>query len=326
MASDRVERQLANLKAIRAAGQTEAGLKDLRKALGDRVNVVVAKAAGIAGEWQARVLLPDLLAAFDRLFVKAAETDPQCGGKNELSKCLKELGFAESAVYLRGLQHHQWESNWGGKSDTAGVLRSTCALALVQCTDIPRHETLLHLVQALTEEDANVRVDAARAMEQMGGREVALLLRLKARAGDKEVRVSGQVLESLVHVEGASGVAFVAEFLGHADEEIREEAALALGASRLPEAVAALQNAYEKSSFLRGGPALLRAISASRLDAALEFLLELVRSARLHEADEALRALELHRDSEEIVMRIAEAVSSREELRSLFRDLYSSKA
>jgi hypothetical protein len=133
-------------------------------------------------------------------------------------------------------------------------------------------------------------------------------------------------LESLVHVEGASGVAFEAEFLGHADEEIREEAALALGASRLPEAVAALQDAYEKSSFLRSGPALLRAISASRLDAALEFLLELVRSARLHEADEALRALELHRDSEEIVMRIAEAVSSREELRSLFRDLYSSKA
>jgi hypothetical protein len=253
--------------------------------------------------------------------LKAAAADPQCSGKNAISKALKNLGCAESAVFLRGLQHRQWESVWGGKTDTAGVLRGTCALALVQCTDLPRHETLVHLVDALTESEAGVRADAARALEQMGGRDVALLLRLKARAGDREARVTGQVLESLLQLEGAGGVSFLAEFLRDENEEVRDEAALALGVSRLPEAVAVLQDAWLKQA-PRDGAALLRAISASRLDPAVHFLLDQVRTARLQAAEEALRALELHRDSEQIVKRVEEAVSSREELRCLFQERF----
>jgi hypothetical protein len=321
MANDRVQRRLEQLKEVRIAGSSDATIKELRAALNDRVNVIVAKAATIADEWQERTLLPDLLKAFERLFLKAATADPQCSGKNAISKALKNLGCAESAVFLRGLRHRQWESVWGGKTDTAGVLRGTCALALVQCTDIPRHETLVDLIDALTESDAGVRADAARAVEQMGGRDATLLLRLKARTGDKEVRVTGQVLESVLQLEGAGGVSFVAGFLQDANEEVSEEAALALGASRLPEAVEVLKDAWLKQA-PRGGAALLRAISASRLDPAVDFLLDQVRTARLHTAEEALRALELHRDSEQIVKRVEEAVLSREELRCLFQERF----
>jgi HEAT repeat protein len=323
MANDRVQRRLEQLKEIRVAGRSDATIKELRAALNDRVNVIVAKAAAIADEWQERTLLPDLLKAFERLFLKAAAADPQCSGKNAISKALKNFGCTESAVFLRGLQHRQWESIWGGKTDTAAVLRGTCALALVQCTDLPHHETLVHLVDALTESEAGVRADAARALEQMGGRDAALLLRLKARTGDKEVRVTGQVLESMLQLEGAGGVSFVAGFLQDANEEVSEEAALALGASRLPEAVEVLKDACLKQG-PRGREALLRAISASRLDPAIDFLLDQVRTARLHAAEEALRALELHRDSEQIVKRVVEAVSSREELRRLFRERFGS--
>ena len=326
MANQRVERQLENLKAIRAAGLCDAALKELRRALADKVNVIVAKAATIAAEWQANALLPNLIDAYHRLFVKASESDPQCWGKNELSKCLKELGVAESAVYIRGLTHFQWENTWGGKTDTAAALRSTCALALVQCTDIPRHETLLHLVTALTESDANVRTDAARALEQMNGRDVALLLRLKARAGDKEARVTGQVLESLLAIEGAAGVPFVADFLKNPDQEICEESALALGASRLPEAVESLKKAWLNPLGLRNGTTLLRAISASRQDAALDFLLEQVKTAEQSAAEDVLWALQLHRDSEDIVKRIAQAVSRRDDLQTAFREIYSSRS
>jgi HEAT repeat protein len=323
MANQRVERQLENLKEIRAAGPSEAGLKELRKALADKVNVIVAKAAAIASEWQEKSLLPNLLEAYSRLFADGA--DPQCWGKNELSKSLKELGVAEAAIFLRGLQHVQWESTWGGKTDSAAVLRSTCALALVQCTDIPRHETLLHLVNALTETEPTVRTDAARALEQMGGRDVALLLRLKARAGDKEASVSGQVLESLLAIEGAGAVPFSAEFLKNANPEVSEEAALALGASRLPEAVEALKNAW-LSPFRRGeGTTLLRAISASRLDAALDFLLDQIKTARKAVAEDVLWALQLHRDSDDIVSRIEQAVAQREELSPVFREIYRSR-
>jgi HEAT repeat protein len=323
MANDRVQRRLEHLKELRIAGPSEATIKELRAALRDRVNVIVAKAAAIADEWQAQTLLPDLLGAFDRLFVTPEAVDPQCSGKNAISKALKNLGCADSSVFLRGLQHRQWEAVWGGKTDTAGVLRSTCALALVQCTDIPRQEILVHLVNALTESEATVRADAARALEQMGGKDVALLLRLKARADDNEARVTGQVLESLLQLEGADGVPFVAGFLQDVREEVSEEAALALGVSRLTEAVQALKEAWLKPESY-GGAVLLRAISASRLDQAIDFLLEQIRTARLLTAAEALRALELHRDSEQIVKRIEEAVSSREEeLRRLYRENFS---
>lgn len=323
MANQKVERQLEHLKEIRSAGPSEAGLKDLRKALADKVNLIVAKAAAIACEWQARPLLPNLLEAYNRLFQDGA--DPQCWGKNELSKCLKELGVADSAVFLRGLRHRQMENTWGGKTDSAAVLRGTCALALVQCTDIPRHETLLHLVDAVTETEATVRTDAARALEQMGGRDVALLLRLKARSGDEEARVTGMVLESLLGIEGRVGVPFVAEFLKNPDEEISEEAALALGASRLPEAVEALKAAWLNPFRPGSGNILLRAISASRLDTALDFLLEQVKSARKPTAEDVLWALQLHRDSVEIVQRISQAVAEREELKPLFREIYSTR-
>jgi HEAT repeat protein len=324
MANDRVQRRLEHLKDVRVAGSSDAALKELRAALNDRVNVIVAKAAAIADEWQERTLLPDLLKAFDRLFLKAAESDPQCSGKNAISKALKNLGCGESAVFLRGLRHRQWEPVWGDRTDTAGVLRGTCALALVQCMDMLRHETLVQLVDAMTESDAGVRSDAARAVEQMGGREAALLLRLKARAGDGEVRVTGQVLESVLQLEGADSVSFVAGFLQDANDEVSEEAALALGVSRLPEAVEALKDAWLKQT-PRGEAALLRAISASRLDPAVDFLLEQVQTGRLDTAEEALRALELHRDSEQIVGRIEKAVLNREELLRLFREKFRSR-
>jgi HEAT repeat protein len=319
MKNDRVQQQLEHLKSVRSAERSQETVAELRRALRDKVNLIVAKAAAIAGEWQEFALLPDLLAAFDRLFVKAAESDPQCWGKNAISQALKDMGCDDSAVFLRGVQHHQWEPVRGGKSDPAGVLRATCALALVQCRDIRRGEILLHLVNAVTEDDAKVRADAARALEHMGGEDAALLLRLKARAGDEEVRVTGQVLESLLELETVAGIPFVAEFLQHKKEEVREEAALALGASRLPEALAMLQAEWTKVQALGAGAVLLRAMSTSRLDAALDFLLQQVRTARLRVAEEALQALELHRESEQIVARVAEAVAGREELESVFR-------
>ena len=175
----------------------------------------------------------------------------------------------------------------------------------------------------MTESEATVRADAARAVEQLGGREAELLLRLKARAGDKEVRVTGQVLESVLQLEGASGVSFVAGFLRDPNEEVSEEAALALGVSRLPEAVEVLKETWSKQA-PRGETALFRAISASRLDQGIDFLLEHIRKGRLMTAEEALRAMELHRDSEQIVKRVAEAVAGREELRRLFREKFPS--
>jgi HEAT repeat protein len=92
-------------------------------------------------------------------------------------------------------------------------------------------------------------------------------------------------------------VLFVARFLEDKNEEVAEEAALALGASRLPQALETLKEAWKKSKNTAIGPVLLRAISASRLDDAFEFLLAIVREGRQSESADAVRALEIHRDS-----------------------------
>lgn len=316
MANQKVEKQLDGLKLLRDAGRSDTGIAELRKALHDKVNAVVAKAADVVRTWQAAELIPDLLSTFSVLIEKP-ERDPQCLAKIAIAKALSDLGHSESAVFVRGLYCKQLESTWGGKVDTAATLRATCAHALVPCTDMPRHEKLLHFVNAVSEAEAPVRTDAVRALEQMGGRDVELLLRLKARAGDSEVRVTGQVFESVLQLEGEGSIAFVADFLKNAERETSEEAAIALGASRLEPAVALLIDEWTTAGIKHNGAVLFRAISASRLDSALDFLLEQVRSARLPVACDALSALALHKDSEEIVKRIEVAVT-RSELQPMF--------
>jgi hypothetical protein len=183
----------------------------------------------------------------------------------------------------------------------------------LQCTDLTREDKLWHVMRALTDRESAVRADAARALGELSGVEAALLLRLKARMGDREPAITGQVLEALLDIEGNAGVPFVAEFLTSAEEELREEAALAMGASRLPAAMAALIDAWTQRGNREMGGAILRGLSASRQGSAIEFLCSLIHKGRNDEALAALDALHLHRDSAEICRQIAQAVDSRGE-------------
>src|SRR3954469_26035848 len=77
MANRRIEEHLEQLGRLRSASPAEA-VPPLRKALNDKTNLIVAKAAKIAGESMIRELIPDLLAAYDRQFQDdPAKRDPQ---------------------------------------------------------------------------------------------------------------------------------------------------------------------------------------------------------------------------------------------------------
>ena len=313
MPTRRVEPQLEELKALRASGASPSTEAVLRRALKDKVGIIVAQAASVAAELGMRALVPDLCAAFERGFEKPVETDPQCWAKNALSKALVALGHRESALFLRGLEHVQMEPVWGGEEDTAATLRGTCTLALVSATDLPRRETLRCLVQALTDRAASVRLDAVRALEQMGGEEAGLLLRLKARSGDADLAVVGQVFDSLLHVEEEAAVPFLADFLRYSDEQIAVEAALSLGTCRIATANESLEAAWRKTRNPVISAAILRGMSASRQERAIEFLLNLLGTARERDAVMALDALELHRLDEDLRASIADAVAIRTE-------------
>ena len=139
------EEQIAALDALRQQPE-EARLVPLRKALGHRNNFIVAKAADLVRDFRMAQLTPALLTAFDRFFDNPVKTDPQCWAKNALSRALAALDYQEAEIYLRGMRHIQMEPVWGGQSDTAGTLRATCALALVQCRSLTDTDLLAHLI------------------------------------------------------------------------------------------------------------------------------------------------------------------------------------
>jgi len=322
MAHRQIEAEIDRLNSLREA-EPAVAIAALRKALSDRVNLMAAKAAKMAAELRLRDLVPDLLAAFDRLFEKPVERDPQCWGKNAISKALVALDHQESAPYLRGIHHVQMEPVWGGEADTAATLRGTCALALPACADIARGEILRHLVDALADRALPVRSDAVRALAQMQGDEAILLLRLKARQGDTESEVTGQAFDYLLQLENDCAVPFVADFLDPKLGPAAEEAALALGSSRLESAVPILEKAYARQRDPDYRYVVLRAISSTRHPQALEFLLHMVRNAREAEALAAVEVLALHRDSAEIRRQAEHAAAGRETVRAHFRKSFA---
>src|SRR5262249_15015965 len=158
-----IEEHLEQIGALRGAPAAEA-IAALRRGLRDKSNLVVAKAAKGAGEFQHRDLIPDLLEAYAHLFADPVKRDPRGWGKQAIAKALREMEYGESAPCLRGARYIQMEPVYGGQEDTAGGLRGVCLLALPGCDDILRENIQRYLVDALTEADPAVRADAARAI------------------------------------------------------------------------------------------------------------------------------------------------------------------
>ncbi|HEX5432177.1 MAG TPA: hypothetical protein VFW83_09435, partial [Bryobacteraceae bacterium] len=130
MGNQAFQRKIAAVESLRNAAGPEAALDGLRKALRDRNNFVVSKAAKVAAGWKLEPAIQDLIAAFDRFLMDAAKSDPQCWAKIAIAKALKDLGHRDPQVFLRGIGHFQFEPVWGGRADTAAPLRAACAMAL----------------------------------------------------------------------------------------------------------------------------------------------------------------------------------------------------
>ena len=95
----------------------------------------------------------------------------------------------------------------------------------------------------LADSDLAARTGAVRAIADSGPGRV-LLLRLKTLLGDKEIEVTGECFAALLSLDPAGSVDFVANFLRSRMEGIGEQAALALGESRLPAAIEVLREAW----------------------------------------------------------------------------------
>lgn len=300
--------ELESLNEVLKAGSAPdaAVVEKLRAGLAHRNNFLVSKAARMVADAELIALLPDALAAYDRFFIDAAKSDPQCWAKNALVKTLVKLEHRQKDAYLRGLRHHQMEGAWGGASDTAGALRGACAHALVDCPGLSDADLLGLLLEPLTDADKTVRMEAARAIGQVGGVSAALLLRLRALLGKDEPEVLGAVYSALLVVEGARAIALVAAALEEGDD-LAGEAAFALAEMRAPEALAALTARLRAGADGWFGSVLLSAIALTRLPEAIDFLLALIaRDAR--EAPAAIEAIGRTAPNAELRARVEKAV------------------
>jgi HEAT repeat protein len=300
-----LDEKLAGLRELRGQVLTAEHKSEVRKRIGDRSNLVVAAAAATAGENTLVEMAGELVQAFERFLVNPLKDDKLCRAKIAIVQALDRMEYQDPEVFHKAARHVQHEPVWGGTEDTATALRAAGLVALARIEGVG---CLPLLVDAMIDPAKDVRVAAAVALGAIGGESAALLLRLKARLGDREPDVLSECLYGLMMIDPREYLAFVTEFLEPDDALRCEAAALALGKSRVPEALEPLRACWEQAHAADLRQQLLLAIAILRRPAAIEFLVELVASEVERNALAALSALKIYRYDPALRERLAKLV------------------
>jgi hypothetical protein len=113
----------------------------------------------------------------------------------------------------------------------------------------------------------------------VGSSSSGILLRLKAILASDEPEVLGACYSGILRLEGASVIPWVSRFLRSADDPAAE-AALAIAGTHSLQGFEVLRERFTEETDPWFRSVLLSAIALTRQDAALEFLLDQVRSNR----------------------------------------------
>lgn len=302
------EEALAAIHAIREAPDGCEPARDLAPFLRHKSNHVVAAAAATAERLESAALAPDLVEAFARLMQNPAKLDPGCKGMIAIVQALVQMEDRAAKVYFAGVRHIQMEGSFGPPVDAAAPLRGLCARGLAR---IGHPDALLECVSLLADREVPARTGAIRAIADSGRPDGVLLLRLKALLGDREIEVMGECLSALLSLDPNGSVEFVAKFMDSETEGIGEQAALALGESRLAAAFQVLREAWERGGVAERRRMLLVAIAMLRSEEALEFLLERLRDESPPVAADVLAGLALYARDEAVLDRIAAVIRER---------------
>ena len=302
------EDALAAIHAIRQAPEKYDLARDLAPFLRHKSNHVVAAAAATAERMEAGALAPDLVEAFERLMRDPSKLDPGCKATIAIAQALIQLEDSAAKLYFAGIRHVQMEGSFGRMVDAAAPLRGLCARGLAR---MGHPDALLECVTLLADSEIPARTGAIRAIADSGRPDGVLLLRLKILLGDQEIEVTGECFGALLSLDPEGSVGFVAKFLNSDVEGIGEQAALALGESRLAAAFAVLREAWERGGASEQRRTLLTAIAMLRIDEALEFLLGRLREESALVAADALAGLAFYARDEAVLARVEEIIRAR---------------
>jgi hypothetical protein len=305
--SDPIEGALNAIGELRGSS-SERLTQELPKYLKHRSNLVVAKAAKLAGELRVSQIVPDLVNAFDRLMKDPAKLDERGAALTEIVAALYELDYLEPNLYRQSLRHVQREGSYGPPVDTAAKLRGISAQGLLRTRDPRRLEEVLPLLVDL---EPAARLGAVRGLATNGGDAGLLLLRLKVLTGDADPDVLGECFSALLSAVPEQSLPFVVPFIDSDSESTAEAAIWALGETRLQAALDVLREKWERTLDRDLRKLLLSAIAASRLPQSLDFLYAQLRQANLQTATDVLEILAPYAASEAITRAVHSAIEER---------------
>jgi hypothetical protein len=319
--NDPIESALNAIGELRGEASPQQVEKELRTYLANRSNLVVAKAAKVAGELRVSHAVPELVKGFHRLMKDPAKLDKRCAAVTAIVSALYELDYVEPEIYRVGLRHVQMEASFGPPVDAAATLRGISAQGLLRTRYPRRMDEVLPL---LIDREPAARLGAVRALGTNGGDAGLLLLRLKVLTGDEEPDVLAECFSALLAADADQSLAFVAAYLDDDEETTAEAAIWALGQSRLGAAFAALREKWDRTMYVGTRKVLLSAFAASRLPEASEFLYSLLREESLQTARDVLEALAPYAASEAITEAVRSAVEAhgQKSLRDNFREMF----
>jgi hypothetical protein len=279
MPKQNTEEQLAELNQLYSVDDNQIIIQTVSRALHSKSFRVVAKAAKICEEKLLYALEDELIAGYQKLL---RQKDPNCLAKSAIVRALVAQDCHNVDFYLAGLRYVQNEPGWGGPTDSAVDIRCSSAMGLVSTT-YPR--AMVELLPLLNDPEPNARIGAARAIRYGLRYEATLVFKQKLLCGDKEPEVLGECMSGLLTVDPDYSLPFVAAYLDSSDDILFELAALALGDSRLDEALEVLQATWSHTFAIHAERrrALFKAITLHRSEAAPDWLL-----GKLEHADAGL--------------------------------------
>lgn len=318
--------KVASLKKIDDLAQLAVELKPL---LASKSGYVVQRAAELAGERRVRAVLPKVVETLTRMLSDDKLKDPGCAARFALARAAVDLeaGYEAEEIMERGTRYAAWESVWGGSVDVAVTLRGQCAIGLAA---MGSRLALRCATELLAEPDiANggrernswpARQDAARALTMIGSDGAAAVLRFKALIGDSEPNVLSDCLTGVIAIEPEAGIALAERFLhlpesrtGLKSESTAEAALLALGGSRRPAAAAVLLRHERDFLHTSSRPTFFTALTLTRQDAAIDYLLKHVSDSPKELSKSAAEALEPMRLLPRVAEKLDAAMGKRKE-------------
>jgi hypothetical protein len=280
------------------------------EALNDRHCLIVKEAAELCEERLIYDLEADLLEAYRRFLKKPVKNDPNCTAKEAIARTLVALDSQDVDFFIAGLGYHQHEPVWGGTEDTATDVRVSCAMGLAN-TSYPR--ALIELVALLYDHNSHARKGAVRAIAYTQPLAAEAVLRSKAMAGDAEPEVIGETLSALLQVSPSESQEFVASFLEpHRDPMLRQSVALAIGESRLDEALDILRSCWnDKPLKEEQDNCLLLGAILNRSEKAFAWLLDVVVEGDPSSARFVVEELAIYRTDKSLRMKMEAALAQR---------------